>query len=80
MVSIEKNKVIISKRTWSDLKQRREFRELIEVIEDTAELEKAKKDAKHFIRLEVYLKEREKKEKRTKPALRKKRVRRRIIK
>ena len=80
MVSIEKNKVIISKRTWSDLKQRREFRELIEVIEDTAELEKAKKDAKHFIRLEDYLKGREKKEKRTKPALRKKRVRRRIIK
>lgn len=80
MVLIEKNKVIISRRTWSNLKQRKEFRELIEVIEDTAELEKAKKDAKHFIRLEVYLKEREKKEKRTKPALRKKRVRRRIIK
>ena len=80
MVSIEKNKVIISKRTWSDLKQRREFRELIEVIEDTAELEKSKNDARNFIGLEDYLKERVKKEKRTKPASRKKRVRRRIIK
>ena len=63
MVLVEKNQVVISKKTWDILKKDKDYKELLEVIEETAELEKAKKESKYFIKLDDYLKQRDREEK-----------------
>ncbi len=63
MVLVDKKQIVISKKTWDILKKDKDYKELLEVIEETAELEIAKKESKYFIKLENYLKQRDKIEK-----------------
>jgi hypothetical protein len=58
MIQIKKDNVIIPLKTWNELKQSNYFRELIEVLEDSKELEKAKKETTHFIDFKKYDKKR----------------------
>lgn len=74
MVLVDKNHVIISKKTWNILKKDKDYKELIEIIEETAQLEKAKKETTHLIKFEDYLKQREKKDKLKKQPIKRKRV------
>jgi hypothetical protein len=62
MLEINKDTVIISRKKWDELKKNDYYREIIEVLEDSEELEKAKKETTSFVRLKDYIKEREKKE------------------
>jgi len=62
VVLVDKKQVIISRKTWDILKKDKDYKELMEIIEETAELEKAKIETKYLIKLEDYLKQREKKE------------------
>jgi len=62
VLQIKKDKVIISRKKWDELKKDAYYKELIEVLEDSDELEKAKKEATSFINLKDYIKIREKKE------------------
>ncbi|HAX48039.1 MAG TPA: hypothetical protein PK605_14045 [Ignavibacteria bacterium] len=74
MVLVDKKQVIISKKTWDILKKDKEYKELLEVIEETAELEKAKKDSNYFLNIDDYKKQREKQERIKKTNMRRKRV------
>lgn len=62
MLEIKKDKVIISRKKWEELKKNDYYKELIEVLEDSEELERAKKETLSYTSLRDYLKEREKKE------------------
>lgn len=62
MVLVDKKQVIITKKTWDILKKDKDYKQLLEVIEETAELEKAKKDSNYFLNIDDYLKQREKQE------------------
>jgi hypothetical protein len=62
MIEINKDSVIISRKKWDELKKNDYYREIIEVLEDSEELEKAKKETTSFVTLKDYLNEREKKE------------------
>jgi hypothetical protein len=62
MLQIKKDKVIISRKKWDELKKNDYYKEIIEVLEDSEELEKAKKETTSFIKLKDYIKTREKKE------------------
>lgn len=72
MVLVDKKQVTISRKAWDILKKDKDYKELLEIIEETAELEKAKKESRYFLKLEDYVKQREKKEK--KEQVKKKRV------
>jgi len=65
MLQLNKNNIIISRKSWEELRKNDYFRELIEVLEDSEELEKAKKESNSFMKLRDYIKNREKKENRT---------------
>jgi hypothetical protein len=62
MLQVKKDKVIISRKKWEELRNNDYYKELIEVLEDSEELEIAKKETNSFIKLKDYIKEREKKE------------------
>lgn len=74
MVLVDKKQVTISRKAWDILKKDKDYKELLEIIEETAELEKAKKESKYFIKLEDYLKQRDLKEKVKKIQPKRKRV------
>jgi len=74
MVLVDKKQVIITKKTWDILKKDKDYKELLEVIEETAELEKAKKDSKYFLNIDDYLKQRVKQERIEKTNKKRKRV------
>jgi len=74
MVLVDKKQVIITKKTWDILKKDKDYKELLEVIEETAELEKAKKDSKYFLNIDDYLKQIEKQERIKKTNKKRKRV------
>jgi hypothetical protein len=61
-MEVKKNNVVIPLEMWNELKEIDYFKELIEVLEDSRELEKAKSKTKSFINLEDYIKERSLKE------------------
>ncbi len=60
MLQVKKNSVIISRKKWEELKKNDYFKEIIEVLEDSEELEKAEKETSSFIKLRDYINEREK--------------------
>lgn len=64
MIQIQKNKVVFSINLWNDLKVNPYFSELIEDIEDRAELENAisehKKSGQKLVSIDDYLKKRKK--------------------
>ncbi len=62
MIEIKKDIVLIPLSTWNELKKIDYFKEIIEVLEDSALLEKTKKESTNSIDLDEYIKEREKKE------------------
>ena len=74
MVLVDKKQVIITKKTWDILKKDKDYKQLLEVIEETAELEKAKKDSNYFLNIDDYLKQREKQERIKKTNKKRKRV------
>ena len=51
---IKRDKVILSIEFWNMLKADPSFSELIELIEDSIDLERAKDEAKYFISFEDY--------------------------
>ena len=53
-MTITKDKVTFSRKTWEDLREDAYTRELIELIEDRETLLKSKKDTKYFIDLDEY--------------------------
>lgn len=59
MVLVDKKQVTITRKTWDILKKDKDYKELLEIIEETAELERAKKDSKYFLKIDDYLKQRE---------------------
>lgn len=58
MIQVKKNNVIIPLKIWNELKESTYFRELIEVLEDSKELEKAKNETTHFVDFKKYDKKR----------------------
>jgi hypothetical protein len=62
-MEVKNNNVIIPIEMWNELKQIDYFKEIIEVLEDSRELEKAIAKTKSFINLEDYISERTLKEK-----------------
>jgi hypothetical protein len=62
-MEVKNNNVIIPIEMWNELKQIEYFKEIIEVLEDSRELEKAIAKTKSFINLEDYISERTLKEK-----------------
>ena len=62
VLQFKKDSVIISRKKWEELKKDNYYKELIEILEDSDELEKAKKETTSFIKLKDYIKIREKKE------------------
>lgn len=70
MVLVDKKQIVISKK----IKKDKDYKKLLEVIEETAELEKAKKDSKYFIKIDDYFKQREILERLKKANKRRKRV------
>ncbi|MFZ4591525.1 MAG: hypothetical protein ACOYN6_11040 [Ignavibacteria bacterium] len=61
-MEVKKNSVVIPLEMWNELKEIDYFKELIEVLEDSRELEKAKVKTKSFMNLDNYIKERSLKE------------------
>lgn len=61
-MEVKKNSVVIPLEMWNELKEIDYFKELIEVLEDSRELEKAKVKTKSFMNLDDYIKERSLKE------------------
>ena len=61
MIQISKTKVVIPVSTWNELKSSDYFKELIEVLEDSIDFEKAKKDTKSFVDYRTYSKRRKSK-------------------
>ncbi len=74
MVLVDKKQVTITRKTWDILKKDKDYKELLEVIEETAELEKAKKDSKYFLNIDDYLRQRIKQERIKKTNKKRKRV------
>jgi len=58
-MTITKDKVTFSRKTWEELRADEYTRELIELIEDRETLLKSKKETKYFIDLDEYHKKRE---------------------
>lgn len=58
MIEIDNDKVTFSRKTWESLKNDNYFRELIEVIEDREELEKAIEETESYISYDEYRKKR----------------------
>ena len=54
MIEIKNNNVIIPLSIWNELKQDNYFKEIIEVLEDSKEFEKAKKESTQFIDFKSY--------------------------
>ncbi len=54
MIQISKTKVVIPVSTWNELKSDEYFKELIDVLEDSLKLEKAKKETKSFVDFRTY--------------------------
>ncbi|MBX7045980.1 MAG: hypothetical protein K1X86_09095 [Ignavibacteria bacterium] len=61
MIEISKTKVTIPVATWNELKKDDYFKELIDVLEDSLKLEKAKKETKSFVDFRDYDKKRKSK-------------------
>jgi hypothetical protein len=74
MVLVDKKQVTITRKTWDILKKDKDYKELLEVIEETAELEKAKRDSKYFLNIDDYLRQRVKQERIKKTNKKRKRV------
>lgn len=68
---IKNNNVIIPLKMWNELKKIDYFNELIEVIEDSRELEQAKLKSKTFVNIDDYIRERKAKYKAVKNSYRK---------
>jgi len=62
MLQISKNKVIIDRKKWDDLKKDNYFKDFVDVLEESEELKQAKKGATSFIRLRDYISNREKRD------------------
>ena len=62
VLQFKKDSVIISRKKWEELKKDDYYKELIEILEDSDELEKAKRETTSFTKLKDYIKLREKKE------------------
>jgi hypothetical protein len=58
MLQVKKDRVIISRKKWEELKKDEYYKELIDVLEDSIELEKAKNNTKHFTDFNGYDKKR----------------------
>ena len=56
MIQITKNKVIIDRKKWDDLKKDDYFKELVNILEESEELEQAKKETTSHIKLHDYIK------------------------
>ena len=59
---VKNNNIVIPVKFWNDLKKIDYFRELIEVVEDSRELEIAKSKTKSFVSLDDYIHQRSQKE------------------
>ena len=57
-MTITKDKVTFSRKTWEELRADEFTREIIELIEDRESLLKSKKETKYFIDLDEYHKKR----------------------
>jgi len=57
-MTITKDKVTFSRKTWEELRKDEYTREVIELIEDSESLIKAKKETKYMIDLDEYHKKR----------------------
>ena len=62
VLQVKKNSIIISRKKWEELRKDSYYKDLIEILEESDELEKAKKETSSFTNLREYIKSREKKE------------------
>ncbi len=58
MLEISKDKVVIPREIWEELRKNNYFRELIEVIEDREALQKAIEETEYFVDYDEYKKTR----------------------
>jgi hypothetical protein len=58
MIEIDDEKVVFSRKTWEELRNDNYFRELIEVIEDREEYNKALAETEYFKDYDEYRKKR----------------------
>ena len=58
MIEIKKNNVIIPLAIWNELKKDVYLKEIIEILEDSKDFAKAKKETTHFIDFKEYDKKR----------------------
>ncbi len=59
MLQVSNNNIIIPLAFWNELKKNDYFRELIEVLEDSRDLDEAKKLSTSFTDINAYMKKRE---------------------
>ena len=61
-MQVTKNRVVFLRKNWEDIKKNEDYKELVDIIEDSEKLQDAKAQTEYFIDLEDYILKRKSRE------------------